>query len=159
MEKRFKSNSTLICSELECAKKCHLHDALRKVIKGVGGTDLENVADPFPQNIGAGYFSGCDLAIDSKKLMLEFGIVSIDGLENVNLQECFLQRIVSILLQKMGVSESELLAAGVCPQQMLFMKILEGFELVEVADTTHHNSAPWPLLKGFKKLMKDLRFI
>ena len=75
MEKQIKSNSQFICSELKCAKKCHLHDALRKVINRVGVPELDIDGSRYLQNIGAGYFRGCDLVVDFQKIMLEFGII------------------------------------------------------------------------------------
>ena len=158
MTKKNKKDRGFLCFEMALAKKCPLHQALRKVIDRIGIREPEDAQAQLLRGIEFGNFRGCDVVVDFQKLMMEFGIFSIDSLNDVDLQECFLMRIVSEFLVKMGVTESELLADEICPQQMLFLKIMEGFELIEHGGNPH-SSAPWPLHENLKKVMEDFGLI
>ena len=102
MAKRIKNDRSFLCFEMALAKKCPLHQVLRKVIDRIGISESEDAQAQFLRGIGFGNFRGCDMVVDFQKLMMEFGIFSIDSLKDVDLQECFLMRIVSEFLVKMG---------------------------------------------------------
>jgi hypothetical protein len=158
MAKRIKNDRRFLCFKMACAKKCPLHQVLRKVIDRIGIGDSEDARSQILNHFEFTHFRGCDISVDLQIMMLEFGILSVDSLKDVDVQECFLMRIVSEFLVKMGVTESELLAEKICPQQMLFLKIMEGFKLLEHVGNPH-SSAPWPLHENLKQVMEDFGLI